>query len=231
MPNSEKWLETGLHLFRGLPAKIQELASLGSHMDYASEVEFCLNAIPPTDCLAMRYVSMVFMSIIYANNEVGLISYYHASPHDDRAVIRAIENQLAADEIHLAMLLNVVAIGRQDPETLHKMSASNSIHLLKLSRQASGFHDSLSQDAHGLPDTKPKKSRFWEQHITRRISGILRNWTTISPHERESIMHELQIEDGDEDRALERLKEFMLIDIDAPFVYPYDEWVLDGCST
>jgi hypothetical protein len=70
----------------------------------------------------------------------------------------------------------------------------------------------------------------WEPHLTSKISTILRAWDSIAIDERQFIMRELDVEDGDEDRALALLEKYLLLDHTDPVYTNYNSWVLNGSS-
>lgn len=240
---SERWLETGLHLFRGLRVEYWRSLPGTGGTDYEGLVELSLSALSPVDCLAMRHVSKIILNIInltldgkmmISHSFVYLAQFSIRKQITERALIGAIERELSSSQSHYYDLKEILAYGGRDAET--SLADGDDRAHYRTSLQRLGFlarrsMTNFSGNALHLPQRLRFESAQREQHLTWKISEMYRDWNAISTGERESIMQEFGINGSDEDHALRRVEEYLLIDRNIDGLTGYDNWLLDRCLT
>ncbi|ERF69782.1 hypothetical protein EPUS_07038 [Endocarpon pusillum Z07020] len=104
---SVRWLETGLHLFRGLRVEYWRSLLGTGRTNYEGLIELSLSALSPVDSLAMRHVSKTILSIInFILEGKIMISYFpvylaQSSSRKEltkRALIGAVEQELSGSQ-------------------------------------------------------------------------------------------------------------------------------------
>ena len=219
---SKRWLETGLHLFRGLRVEYWRSLPGAGRTNYEGLVELGLSPLSPVDRLAMRHVSKIILNIINLTPEgkmtisrtfVYLARFSLRKELTERALIGAIEQELSSSQSHFYDLKEILAYGRREAErTLGDDRAHYRTSLQRLGLLARRSMTRFSGNAQHLPQRPPYESAQWEQHLTWKISEIYRDWNAISTGERESIMQEFGIKGSDKENALRRVEEYLLID-------------------
>ncbi|KAF7506091.1 hypothetical protein GJ744_012242 [Endocarpon pusillum] len=220
---SERWLETGLHLFCRLRVEYWRSLLGTGRTNYEGLVELSLSALSPVDSLAMRHVSKVILSIInftlegrlmIYNSFVSLSQFSVRGQLMERAMIGAIEQELSSSQSNFDNLKEILAYSCRDAETTLGDEDDRGHYRASLQRLCFLARRSMTRfsgNAQHLPQRLTYKSSQQEQHLTWKISEIYREWNAISAGEREFIMQEFGIKDSDEEHALRRMEEYLLI--------------------
>lgn len=244
---NEKWLEIGLHLFRRYHSKSYRRGNPETDWHRIPLLESYHDALPPYYILATRHASLAIMMILSAIDEEGIMRVGDEDSTDavsaekltDRALISSIERALMDlkgyrgwdSDYYWLKLQEIIILGNHDPNMLTpEMKRIKHCLLRNLYNLGSWREKTVRGEAGRLPQLKPKESDWWEQHITRKISGIFQNWHAIELDQRRAIMSEMQVEEGDDDSAVECVKNYLLLDDATPEWKTHNEWVLDGAE-
>jgi hypothetical protein len=234
------WLEVGLHFWRELLAKAEEWTTKRPRHHFMPCIETFVDARSPFDCLAMRHASRILMAVLDDLSVISAMrgytssfSFLHKVGLVERALVRTIESHLSTSQAKFNILKQMIVASQDLTSPSFEGDECGMVRkrLNFLTSEVRQKAHQLLGEAARLPQSQPMNLITREQHLTRRISEIYRDWSSISLGDRQSIMQELHITDQDEARALQRIEEYLLVKPKEQDREAYDHWVLNGCLT